>query len=75
MDSAAVNIVIGFYGRLTGHDVDVSVFVLVVGMIRVLRGDFQVCRAALDLLEWSGERRGRVESGGNGGGWGVGDGC
>lgn len=56
MDSAAVNIVIGFYGRLTGHDVDVSVFVLVVGMIRVLGGDFQVRRAALDLL---GRRRGR----------------
>lgn len=62
MDSAPVNSVIGFYGGLTGHDVDVSVFVLVVGMIRVLRRDFQVCRAALDLLEWLGGRVGGVEN-------------
>lgn len=70
MDSAAVNSVIGFYGGLTGHDVDVSVFVLVVGMIRVLRRDFQVCRAALDLLEWLGGSGGR---GGEPGRWMLAD--
>lgn len=55
IDSAAVNIIIRFYGRLTGHDVDVSVFVLVVRMIGVLCSDFQVCCAALDLLERGGK--------------------
>ena len=35
---------------LTGHDVDVSVLVLVVGVIGMFCRDFQVRRAALDLL-------------------------
>lgn len=50
LDCAAVDIV-RLYSLLTGHNVDVSVFVLVVGMIRVFCRDFQVCCGALDLLE------------------------
>jgi hypothetical protein len=40
---------------LTGHDVDVSVLVLVVWMVGVLRRDLHVHRASLHLL-WERER-------------------